>query len=555
MDGLLKIDRGLLLAALFLAGFIAYIPALKAPFFWDDYISIPEIQPYQGIEHTESRPLRAASFYLDAYLWKGSPAGYHFTNILLACVAGALAFLFLEQVLGDRERAFFAGLLFALHPAHTESVIWIKNRTEMLFLIFFVLAFLTRKKSLLLSSALFVLCALSKESSVIFPIVLTLYIHFFEKEKNYSSTIPFYAIALARGAYSLANAEAIVGAGSPGGPLAHASLILNTYAFYLGKLLYPARLLVDWQASAIFSLPSLLAFAALACAMFLKRLGRPARFMLALLFVSILPYSNLVFIAGRPLGEQRLFLPSLAFSALLAILAFNYLRPAALRYALLSGLIIVYGARTTLRAMEWRDPLLLWRQAEAFNPDSPRIKHNLGGIYYKRGDYALARKYYMQGIGYAKDPDGFYLLSQNLALVSMRENDLAEAERILKGVLEARPKDPSALYNLGLVYIRAGKYADAAAYLERTKVLLPRNLQVYNNLAVAYMEGGRPDAAAGALKEAVALDPDYANGVYNLIVIYKKSGRKSEALAETERALKRFPGEPVFLKLYQELKV
>ncbi|HOI41771.1 MAG TPA: tetratricopeptide repeat protein [Elusimicrobiales bacterium] len=555
MEGALKIDRGWLLAAVFLAGFLAYTPALKAPFFWDDYVSIPEIQQYRGIEHTESRPLRALSFYLDSFLWKGNAAGYHFTNILLAALCGALAFLFLEELLKDRAQAFFASLLFTLHPVHTEAVVWIKNRTELLFFAFFILAFLARKKSLLLSVVLFSLCALSKETSVIFPVVLTFYIYFFEKNKDHRSTMPFYLIAVVRGAYSLMHAEAIVGPGSVGGLAAHASLFLNTYGFYLEKLFYPARLLVDWPASAAFSPAALLAFLALAGSMFLARLGRPARFLLFLLFVSILPYSNIVFIAGRPLGEQRMFLPSLAFTALLTLLLFNAVKAKVLRYSLLSGAVAAGGARTFLRAAEWRDPVLLWEQAEKINPDSPRIKHNLGGIHYERGDYAKARKYYLRGIGRSTDPEGFRLLSQNLALVSLRENDLPEAERILKGVLEARPGDPAVLYNLGVVCIRAGKYAEAAAYLEKASILLPENLQVYNNLAVAYMEGGRPEAAVEALKKAIAAEPGYSRGVYNLILVYKRSGRGKEALAETEKALKLFPGDPAFIKLYQELKV
>ncbi|MDD2806606.1 MAG: tetratricopeptide repeat protein [Elusimicrobiales bacterium] len=555
MEQLLKIDRGLLLAALFLAGFIVYIPALKAPFFWDDYVSVPELQPYQGALRTESRPLRLFSFTMDSLLWRGNPAGYHFTNILLSALAGVLAFLFLEEFFKNRAYSFMASLLFILHPAHTEAVIWIKNRTEMLFLIFFILAFLTRKKNLALSVAMFILCTLAKETSVIFPLILTLHIYLFEKTKKYSITAPFYLIALIRGGYALLHAEEVLGIGSAGGFFTQTSLVFNTYGFYLGKLLFPARLLVDWQPSTAFSPAALLVFLGLGGALFLPKLDKNMRFFLALLFVSILPYSNIVFIAGRPLGEQRLFLPSLAFASALTLLAVSVVKSRPLRYSLLSLVIILYAGKTALRAREWRDPVLLWEQAEKLYPGSPRIKYNLGGIFYQKGDYARARDYYMRALGHAENTEGYYLLAQNLALVSMRENDLSEAERLLKGLLAVRPDDHMALYNLGLVSMKMGKYEAAAVYLEKVKKQLPNAIQIYNNLAVSYMEVGRPEAAVAVLKDAIAIDPGYENGVYNLIVIYKKSGMKAEALEEAGKAVRLFPYNPAFLKLYQELKV
>lgn len=555
MGDLLKINRSAILLILFLVGFLIYAPALKAPFFWDDYTAIPEIQPYQGIEHTESRPLRVFSFYIDSFLWKGNPAGYHFTNILLNALAGCLVFLFLNMILENSIYSFIISLIFILHPIHTETVIWIKNRTEILFLIFFILSFLSYKKNLILSVAMFALCALSKETSVIFPVILTLYIYLFDKEKKYTSVIPFYIIAFIRGAYGLIYAREIVGAGGIGSLFSHINLILNTFGFYLGKLLFPVKLLVDWQPQISFSLIPLLMFLFFIIIMFLPKIDKNIRFFLMLLFISILPYSNVIFIAGRPLGEQRMFLPSLAFAAIFFFLIVSVIKWKILKYAIFSALIIFYAGRTYLRAKEWQDPILLWKQAERFYPSSARIKHNLGGIYYEQGDYQQAKKYYLQALGTSVDEYGYYLSAQNLALISMKEKDFEATEKILKGILKARPKDGSALYNIGLVCIKMDKYDDAIIYLERVKKILPKAIQIYNNLAVSYMRIGKPDKAAKVLKEAITIDPKYSNGMYNLIVIYKKSGRKQEALNETEEALKIFPNNAVFLKLYQELKV
>ena len=459
------------------------------------------------------------------------------------------------MILKNGLYSFIIALLFILHPIHTESVIWIKNRTEILFLIFFILSFLSYKKNLIFSVVMFALCTLSKETSVIFPIILTLYIYLFDKEKKYTCVIPFYIIAFIRGVHGLIYADQIVGVGTITNFSKHISLILNTYGFYLEKLLYPVKLLVDWQPRVNFSFISLLMVLSLIGLMFLPKIDKKIRFFLAFLFISILPYSNIIFIAGRPLGEQRMFLPSLAFAAIVALSIDFAAKKKVVKYSIFSLLIIFYAGKTYLRAKEWQSPVLLWEQAEEFYPSSARIKHNLGSIYYERGDYRQAKKYYLQALGTMVDTGGYYLSSHNLALIYMKENDFKQAEKILKAILKDKPGEVSVLYNLGLVCLKMNKYNDAVFHLEKVKKLLPKAIQIYNNLAVSHMRSGKPDKAAEVLKEAITIEPNYLNGRYNLIVIYQKSGRKQEALNETEKALKNFPNHPVFLKLYQELKV
>jgi len=549
-----RVDKSVLLLILFLVSFLVYLPALNAPFFWDDYISIPEIQPYRGIEHTESRPLRIFSFFLDSYLWRGNSAGYHFTNLLLNSLAIILAFFFVNFFLKHELKSFFVTLLFALHPIHTETVIWVKNRTEILFFIFFALSFLTYRKNFLLSFFSFILCALAKETSVIFPLLLTLHIHFFEKKKKHLPTLPFYLIAFLRAVYSIGRAGEIVGRGVLPDFSSHIALIINTFAFYLEKLVFPLRLLVDWSPDMSFSVLSILICFVFAALIFFRKADLKTRFFFILLFLAILPYSNIIFIAGRPLGEQRMYFPSLVFIILAFTLVDSILRKEVFKYSLLFVVLLSYGGRTYLRALEWKNPVLLWKQAEKYYPDSPRIKHNLGGIFYEKGDYERAKMYYLRALGKSADESGYYLSLHNLALIYMKENDFENAEKTFEAVLKKGPGNPAVLYNAGLLFLKEKKYEKAVHYFERVRKLLPENMQVYNNLAVAYMFSGKSEKAASVLEEAIGIAPEYEKGRYNLIVIYKKSGKRKAALTETEKALEVFPNHPVFLKLYQELK-
>lgn len=548
-------NKSLFMLILFIVSFLIYVPALKAPFFWDDYISIPEIQPYRGIEHTESRPLRMFSFYYDKILWGKNPAGYHFTNVFLNSVVVVLVFMFLNIITENNISSFIISMLFAFHPLHTETVIWIKNRTEILFLLFFMLSFIFyHKKKIWLSVISFVFCALSKETSVIFPVFLTVYIYMYLKDRNYKITVPFYIIAVARGIYSLLYAEKIVGQGDTGGFFNHINLVLNTFGFYLSKLLLPYKLLVDWQISVNFSLIYFLLFAGLISVLFIKNLDKNIKFFIGLTFISILPYSNIIFIAGRPIGEQRMYLAVLGFAGLVYYAVEKFVTNRKVFNSVLSLLILLYGTRTYTRALEWQNPVLLWQQAEKNFPNSARIKYNLGSIYYDKGDYENAKKYFYEALKNSDDEESQVLTLNSLALIHMKENDLVNASKILERLINVKT-NPAVMYNLGLVYIKMKEYKKAADILEKTRKLIPQAKEVYNNLAVCYMNLNMPDKAAEVLKDIIRIYPDYRNGIYNLIVIYKKSGRKQEALKETEMALKIFGNDPVFIKLYQELKV
>ena len=72
--------------------------------------------------HKSCRPLTVATFRLNYLLHELQPMGYHLVNVLLH---GAVCYLYV-QLCGVVFRAVWpaliAGLLFAVHPIHTEAV-------------------------------------------------------------------------------------------------------------------------------------------------------------------------------------------------------------------------------------------------------------------------------------------------------------------------------------------------------------------------------------------------------------------------------------------------
>ena len=138
-------------ALLFLLVCLAYLPALRDGFIWDDdsYVTgNPTLRNLHGLYRIwfelgavpQYYPLVHTTFWLEYHLWGLHPPGYHLINILLHAAAAVL----LWQVLRGLQLpgAWLAAALFALHPIEVESVSWITERKNVLSAVFYFAAVL-----------------------------------------------------------------------------------------------------------------------------------------------------------------------------------------------------------------------------------------------------------------------------------------------------------------------------------------------------------------------------------------------------------------------------
>lgn len=83
-------------------------------------------------------PLAWLSHELDAGLFGASPAGAHFTSVLLHAIAAGLLFLVLGRLGAGAWTAAGGALLWALHPLRAESFAWVAERKDVLCALFFI---------------------------------------------------------------------------------------------------------------------------------------------------------------------------------------------------------------------------------------------------------------------------------------------------------------------------------------------------------------------------------------------------------------------------------
>jgi protein O-mannosyl-transferase len=155
---LLRVFLGGVLVAL--AAFAVYANTLKNGFVWDDHVLIvnnPFVQDwanvrklfsadyYAGVATSDvenaARPMWILSALVDVKLWGLFPAGHHLTSAVLHSLNSLLVFA-LGASLGGLAVALMAGLLFAVHPVHTEAVAAVGFRADLLAAFFALAAFL-----------------------------------------------------------------------------------------------------------------------------------------------------------------------------------------------------------------------------------------------------------------------------------------------------------------------------------------------------------------------------------------------------------------------------
>ncbi len=555
------------------------------------------------------RPLRETSLAVDHALWGALPAGYHLTSLLSHALLVLCVYAFAVRIVRSRTGALFAALLFAVHPSRVEVLATVENRAEIFAAGFVIMAFLCwwaasersgAGKSVALGAAAlaFMLALMSKTIAVALPIAMAAALLMLPRRADRGAALAALCALAAIGAAFVAATMALVTPEpATANPLAELSaawspaLVVKTLAWYVKMALAPVHMIADARLAAPsaplakwYALAALLV-AAIALWLGLARLRRgAASFGLAWSLAFLLPVLNFPLIAGRPLAEQRLYLPL----AGLGLCAAALLRTRARRSLALLGLL-AFAALACGRTFVWRDNMPLWVQTVRVAPGNSRARHNLGMQYIKHRLYAqavaqlriaseedpgaidtiraLAQAHRLNGRpglayqilaraaaahpdqvdlrldmadidvarGHWDDakricreatqiPSGRAHAYERLAAVHVKLRDLEGAERVLKHGIQAAPTAANLWLRLSDVYLGMRRPGDALDSARRAAALAPRSSAAHIRMAAACMGLGRPKEAEASLSRALQLDPENAQARRMLGLLGRRGG-------------------------------
>ena len=173
---------------------------------WSNFSKIFSDDIAVGIEKESNsyRPLQMFSYMADYSLWKLNARGYHLTNIVLHILAALSLYYLTNLLFGDNRLSFLTAIFYVVHPIHTEVVTYISGRADSLALLFMLLCFIfyikgpSSKSAGLYFLMIFSYAAalLSRENSVILPVLLLLYHYSFKKKVQVKAFLPIVILSI-----------------------------------------------------------------------------------------------------------------------------------------------------------------------------------------------------------------------------------------------------------------------------------------------------------------------------------------------------------------------
>ncbi|MCG8430767.1 MAG: tetratricopeptide repeat protein [Candidatus Omnitrophica bacterium] len=534
------------------------------------------------------RPMQTVSYMFDYAFWKLNPRGYHLTNILLHALVAILAYLLLVRISSRPRLSLITALIYVVHPIHTESVTNLAGRSDSLYVLFMLLAFLcylryASKREwpfLLLMLLSYWLSLLSKEQALIFPVLLLAYHAVFRKPVNGSSFMNLVLLCII---FILLRSSFIIQVSRIS--FTDPPLLMRLPGFfaavtaYVRLLLVPVNFCLDYGRRAFFfSHPSVLAgvcITAIAGYTAVRNRNRMPVLSLAIawFFVCLLPVSNLVVPLVSYMRIHYLYLSSMGFFLCIAygiLSLLGRLKRGRLYVALIIVPCLVFlTGRTFFENRFWRDPITFYerllqmpglRQHASFYNDlgvayheagrsaqaleayrraleiDPRLDepyHNLGVIYLQEGREKQALPFFHKAISINGHHVDAHL---NIGNIHFARGDYGRAQRYYLRAIELNSSYADAHYNLGNLYRLKQNITQAEKHLRMAVRLNPSDPLPYHNLAALLYDKKEDAEAIRLLRQAIALDPDYAKAYDSLSRIYAAGGQSDKASVYADKA-------------------
>ena len=556
--------------ALFAATLLAYAPAIRADFIWNDsdYVTAPALRTAEGLARiwfelgaTEQYyPILHSAFWLEHKLWGDSATGYHLLNILLHAACACLLAAILRRL--AVPGAWLAAFCFALHPVCVESVAWISEQKNTLSLLFYLLAALVylrfeasrSPRTYALASVLFVLGLLSKSTTATLPAAL-LVVSWWRRgaldwRRDVAPLLPWFVLGAAMGLFSAYVEKVYIGAqGSEFAlsPLQRSLLAGRIAWFYLGKLIWPAELIFiypRWDVNPAQAWPWAFGGAAIALLAGLWAWRRRTRAPLAAaLFFGgslfpVLGFFNVYAFMFSFVADHWQYQPSIGIMTLgAAALA----RLGARGRGAGAVIVVALALLTFHQSRMYADMMTFYRTTVARNPGAWMAHNNLGNMLREAGRREEAVAHFEAALRARPD---LHKTHNNLAACLHDLKRPQEALRHYERAAELAPDYPDARNNLGRLLRELGRTDESIRQLTRALQIDPEYHDARNNLGMALRDAGRMTDAIVHFQRVIRAMPESSQAHLNLALTYSLVGREAEAMQHYREARRLNPRVP-----------
>ena len=424
----------------------------------------------------EYLPVRDTLVWLEVRLLGFSAPAMRMVSLLLYLAAALLMRAYFLRALPDRRVAELAAWLFALHPAHAESVAWLAGRKDVVALLLVAAALLVyarapsagvSARAIWWTPLLLVLATLGKGVAAAAPLLLPLHDYLVGRRPRWA----VFAASLAGAAAVVAvqvHVGRLVGMMPPwvgGGRLATAATMGPVWLDYLVTSFVPVGLSVHhlvtarpasdvagWAAyGVLLSLGAAAVWAA-------RRHGqRVWPWAFGWFVIPLLPTSQILAPLQNMRADRYLLLAVVGPCVALAVACARLDRR-----AVVVGVMLIAASLTAVRAHVFADSVDLWQDAARKAPTSARPHYQMAMAYAAtrrpaESEGALRRAVRLAGPG----DDAGRRAANNLSALLASTGRVGEAQKVLRHAVRRYPDDPKMLNNLAEITARMGEEDEA----------------------------------------------------------------------------------------------
>lgn len=603
--------RAKIAAGLALLTLVIFLPVVNCDFVnYDDDVFVtnnPKVAAgftWEGIKWAFTsadidywRPLSWLSHMLDVELFGRVAGAHHLMNLLIHCAAVVMAFLALDRLTRAVWPSAMVAALFAWHPLHVESVVWIAERKDVLcgFFFFFTIWAYARyveqpdPRRYLTAFGGFVLGVMSKPMIVTLPCVLLL-LDFWPLQRVH---LPLLAVGWIRGwhqsarqfwtmfveklplfgvvlvlCFSTVYSQHQVGTMSGLGDLPLSYRLSNSlaaYGTYLRQTIWPADLSILYplqQQSLGLWLGAGVALAVLSGISLAYLRQMPFLLTGWLWYLGVLvPVVGLVQVGEQAHADRYTYLPLTGIFCAVIWSAHFWAgnRVARLRtvqwvaVAVLAGCAIV----TRHQIRHWENSITVFAHAAKVTPNNATAFNNVGAElrllnkpkeslpWLEEANRIAPRQRSLWNLAMSCNETGDYPRAQLLVYRCFREEPQSrtahELLSFMQTAVQAQPDNASLRKLLALALSVRGDYQGAQLALAEAIRLAPRDVEAQLDRAAYLATLGQETDAIALLEETLRLAPTNAVAHGNYAALLAKRGRGQEAIAHYQEALKTVP--------------
>lgn len=544
-----------------------------------------------------SRFVVVLTFAINYYFHQLNVFGYHAVNFLIHLITAGLVWRMGEMLIilqgfkksaasmqnkrgiCDRESysephlahaPYWAALLFAVHPANTQAVVYLSQRCESLAAMFYLAAvcfYLQARIAKMIRGFIpAVICGLmgmfSKETVITLPLTVIFLEFFFFSDKDrfilkkrwvilICACLIFVVPALLHFNFHQILFSPTHSQSHPGEMFTLPNYILTqlrVFVRFLSLSIVPLGMNLDYDFAISRTLfepetfLSLLILIGMSTSAVCARKKAPMlTFAVAWFFLVLsancIPRANVIF-------EHKMYLVLAGVLPAVFICLFDMFKNQRLLIPVLSFVVLVFALLAVQRNSIWRDDIALWTDVISKSPFKSRPYNHRGMAYKRAGFVDLAIADFNRVIDLAPNDASGYLNRGNLfKLMAMNEEALSD----YFVAIQLEPQNHDALAARSSIFRRLGQLDRAMSDLDSAIMLAPDKSEYFSSRAHIRQKQGDIAGAILDCTRAIKIQPDFVYAYNNRGNLYLNIGDAKTAIEDYDRALRI---QPLFAEAY-----